>query len=186
MEDEKIIDLLFERDEKALSALKDKYEKYLNKTALNILGDLTESEQCVNDAYLAAWNTIPPNNPEYLTGYLAKLVRNISIDSLRRSLSQKRRAGQYALCLEELEECVPGGECPSAHYEARELSFAIERFLNGVSAEAKEIFIARYFYIKPLKEIAEDEGKSTQAVKSTLFRTRAALKTFLEKEGYDI
>ena len=112
MQDEKIVELYWQRDESAIEETQGKYGRYLGKIAYNILADLEDSQESVNDTYLAAWNSMPPQKPSVLATYLGKITRRISIDIFRRRHREKRQASEYALSLSELEDCVGGGPSP--------------------------------------------------------------------------
>ena len=112
MTDAQIVELYHARDEKAIRETQTKYQKYLIKIAFNVLHDSADSEESVNDTYLAAWNSMPPHKPAVLSAYLGKLTRRISIDLFRKKNRQKRKGSEYAVSLTELEECVSGGETP--------------------------------------------------------------------------
>ena len=184
MEDKKIIGLFFERDSSAIDESRRKYGAALNRTAGNILSDPQDSEECVNDAYLAAWNSIPPAEPRSLGAYLTGLVRNISISRLRERCAQKRGGGEYAVAFDELEDVVSAGRSPEEEFESKELGMAINRFLSSLKDDDRVIFVSRYWLIEPVKEIAERLGSTESRVKSSLYRSRNGLRKQLRKEGY--
>ncbi len=184
MEDREIIGLFFKRDSSAIEESRRKYGSALERTARNILSDPLDSEECVNDAYLAAWNTIPPAEPRSLGAYLTGLVRNISISRLRGRYAQKRGGGEYAAAFDELEEVISAGNSPQEELESRELGRAISRFLSSLKEDDRVIFVSRYWLIEPVKEIAERLATSESRVKSSLFRSRNGLRKQLRKEGY--
>ena len=185
MQDENIVALYWERNEAAIEETKNKYEHYLFKIAHNILLDFEDSQESVNDTYLAAWNSMPPHKPSILSTYLGKLTRRISIDIFRKKNRQKRRASEYALSLAELEDCVEGGGTPEEDMEVKLLADAINEFLKTLPKDARSLFIGRYYYLDSLKEVAEYCGMSESRAKSLLFRTRCNLKVYLEKEGFE-
>lgn len=185
MEDKSIVDLYLERDEKAVKQTAEKYGGYLYKIAYNILGCDEDCKESLNDAYLAAWGSIPPQCPSDLRSYLAKLVRRISIDRYRHKNRSKRQGSEYALSIEELDG-LSGGDMTEDEVEARLLAEAISRFLRTRSAEERRMFVGRYYYLDSLKEVAGYCGVSESKAKSTLFRIRRALGEFLKKEGFDI
>ena len=127
MTDAQIVELYHARDEKAIRETQTKYQKYLMKIAFNVLHDPADSEESVNDTYLAAWNSMPPQRPAVLSAYLGKLTRRISIDLFRKKNRQKRKGSEYTVSLTELEECVSGGETPEEGLELKELADAISR-----------------------------------------------------------
>ncbi len=186
MEDSKIIELYFARDESAIGETEKKYGKYLLKTARSIVFDEEDSRECVNDTYLRTWNTIPPQKPSVLSSFLAKITRRLAIDIFRKKHSIKRGSSEYALSLSELDECIPEKLSTETEFEHRLLSESINRFLLGLSDENRNIFVCRYFYSDSIKEIASYFGTSESKIKSSLFRIRKSLKEHLEKEGFEI
>ena len=186
MEDERIVSLYWERDEQAISETQKKYDRYLQKIAHNILNNPEDSRESVNDTYLAAWDSMPPHRPAVLSTYLGKLTRRISIDCFRGRTRAKRVPSQYAMSLEELGECVSGGNTTEEIVNVKLLADAIGMFLRLQSDEARNLFIGRYYYLDSLKEAAQYCGMSESKAKSLLFRTRIALKEYLEKEGFSL
>lgn len=186
MQDNQIVQLYLDRDESAITCTQTKYDRYLIKVAYNILKDIEDSRESVNDTYLAAWNSIPPNIPEILSLYLAKLTRRISVDIFRKRNRSKRRPSQYALSISELEECVSDGTSVEGTSEFNRLTESINSFLLTLSPDARNTFIGRYYFLDSVKEVARYCGMSEAKAKSMLYRTRCALKKYLEKEGFDI
>ena len=184
MRDDEIVTLYWQRDERAIKETKNEYGRYLFKIANNILADLEDSRESVNDTYLAAWNSIPPQRPSVLSTYLGKLTRRISIDLFRKKNREKRRASEYALSLNELEECIPGGSMPEDEVEVKLLAKSINDFLRMQPEEARNLFVGRYYFLDSLKDVARYCGMSESKAKSILFRTRCSLKTHLEQEGF--
>lgn len=184
MEDERIVSLYWARDERAIRETEEKYDRYLTKIAYNILNNLDDSRESVNDTYLAAWESMPPHRPTVLSAYLAKLVRRISIDCFRYRIRDKRLGAEYAISLSELGDCVSGGNTTEELVNVKLLADAIGIFLRLQSEEARTAFIGRYYFLDPVKEIASYCGMSESKVKSLLYRTRIALKAYLEKEGF--
>lgn len=183
MEDSAIVSLYWDRDETAITQTQRKYGQYLLKIAVNILADREDSQESVNDTYLAAWNSMPPQRPAVLSAYLGKLTRRISIDSLRKRTSQKRGGGEYALSLEELGECADSSS-PEKDLEAKALAEIIADFLQTQSGEVRNVFIGRYYYMDPVKDIARYCHISESKVKILLYRARQGLRQRLEKEGF--
>jgi len=181
MQDIQIIKLFFDRAEGAIEALARKYGNTLNRLCMNILGDQRDAQECVNDVYLAAWNSIPPAKPDPLSAYIYKTGRNTALKCLRSRTAQKRSA--YEVSLDELTECIPGSDTESALL-ARELGEAIDRFLTTLSKENRVIFLRRYWFGDPLREIARLTGVRENALAVRLSRMRAALKDYLIKEGF--
>ena len=184
MEDTQIVSLYWQRKEEAIDRTEEKYGRYLTTIAYNILADLEDSRESVNDTYLAAWNSIPPHKPDVLSTYLGKLTRRISIDLFRKKTSQKRSAGEYDLSLEELGECVSGADATREEVEAKLLAEAIASYLQTQSQETRNVFIGRYYYMDPVKEIARYCRISESKVKILLYRARQGLRDYLEKEGF--
>lgn len=186
MEDEQIVTLYWDRDETAIQETQTKYDRYLTKIACNILADMEDSRESVNDTYLAAWNSIPPQRPSVLSAYLAKLTRRISIDRFRYRTRDKRRDSQYALSLSELDDCVSGGNTTEEIINVKLLADTIGIYLRLQSEEARNAFIGRYYFLDSLKEVAAYCGMSESKCKSLLSRTRVGLKEYLEKEGFSV
>ena len=184
MEDLKIIEMFFERKERAITETERKYGRYLSKIAYNILFDLEDSEECVNDTYMKAWNSIPPQQPKILSTFLGKITRRLAIDLFRKKHAEKRKNSEYALSLSELDECIPDKFSAEKEFEQKELSGSINRFLASLSKENRDIFVCRYFYSDSIKEIASFFKSSESKIKSSLFRSRKDLKEHLEKEGF--
>ena len=186
MEDADIVNLYWKRDESAITHTQDKYDRYLTKIAWNILANAEDSRESVNDTYLAAWNSMPPHRPGVLSAYLAKLTRRISIDCFRGRNRAKRRDSQYALSLEELGECVSGGNTTEEIVNVKLLADSIGIYLRLQSPRARTAFLARYYYLDSLKEVAAACGMTESQTKSLLYRTRVGLKEYLRKEGFDL
>jgi len=186
MEDEQIVSLYWDRDEAAIRETEIKYERYLTKIAYNILNNTDDSRESVNDTYLAAWNSMPPHRPSILSAYLAKLTRRISIDCFRGRTREKRMASEYAVSLEELGDCVSGGNTTEEIVNVKLLADTIGIYLRLQSEEARTAFIGRYYFLDSLKEVAAYCGMSESKAKSLLYRTRIGLKEYLEKEGFSL
>lgn len=186
MEDGKIIDLYWARREEAITETDRKYGNYCRSISLHILRNEEDCEECVNDTWMRAWDTMPPKRPDYLSAFLAKIVRNLSISRYRLNHAQKRGSGETELLLMELEECLPSGKSVEEEIEGRETAAAINRFLAKLDAESRRIFVRRYFYADAIKEISESMEISESKVKSQLFRQRGRLKKHLEKEGIEL
>ncbi len=182
MTDEMIIDMYFSRNEDAISFTKEKYNKYLYTIAYNILRIMQDSEECVNETYLGAWNTIPPKRPSVLKTYLAKLARNISLKRFRHNTAQKRGGTQVDLALEELSEFMSGSDSVESTIEREELLTFIKEFVKKLNDEQRQIFLARYWYLYSVKDIARKLGYGESKVKMTLKRTKDKLFDELRKE----
>ena len=142
-----------------------------------------DCEECINDTYLKAWNTIPPKYPKQLSTFLGKIVRNLSLDLYDKYTAEKRGFGQVPLVLDELEGCIPAASRTEQAIDEFALAELLNHFLAGVKQEQRSIFVQRYWYLNSVKEIAENFGISESKVKMTLLRIRRRLKQFLGEEG---
>lgn len=183
MDDSKIIDLFYARSEQAIMELSTKYGAVCSKVAKNILNNSHDAEECVNDAYLGAWNTIPPQNPNPLLTYICRIVRNLSIMKYHANTAIKRNSF-YDAALDELEDCLASSETVEDKLTAKELSDALDQFLDTLVQENRVIFVRRYWYSDSISEIAERLHMSKNNVSVRLSRTRERLKNYLKKEGY--
>lgn len=186
MDDAGIVALYWARDERAVSESALRYGGYCYAIADRILENREDAEESVNDTWVGAWESIPPQKPELLSAYLGKLTRRIALKRLRTRLTARRGGGQAALALEELDECLGGGQSADEALDARELGRLIDRFLDGLPEIEMRVFVCRYWYLDPVAEIARRFGFSQSKVKSMLFRTRGKLRERLQKEGYTI
>ena len=186
LKDCEIVEMYWRRDESAISETQKKYSAYLSRIARNILGNTQDSEERVNDTYLKAWNSMPTHRPENLATFLGKIIRNLSINTVRDGKRQKRLGSQYALSLTELENCVPTGGSPHEAVEERLLTDKINEWVDSCSPETGNVFVGRYYFNDSVKSIAADYNMSESKVKSILFRARKSLKEFLEKEGFTV
>ncbi|MCH5323911.1 MAG: sigma-70 family RNA polymerase sigma factor [Eubacterium sp.] len=184
MEDSQIVELYWERSESAIAETKQKYEHYCHYIAYNILKSDMDAEECVNDTYVKAWNSIPPNRPNRLSAYLGKITRNIALDRYEKNKAQKRGGGEMSVVLDELQECIPSSN--NSISDTYILKDAINRFLVSLSPDKRKIFMRRYWYLSSIKEISQEYGISQSKAKMTLLRVRNDFKAFLEKEGIDI
>ncbi len=181
MQDDRIVELYFARDEQAIAATSVKYNTYCMNIAMNILHNREDSEECVNDTWLAAWNSIPPHKPEKLSVFLGKLTRNFSINRHKSLTAERRGGGEFAVSLEELDECI---EDPASLGDSpEELGHLISEFLYTQSKEMRQVFVRRYFYSEPIAAIAERFDMSESKVKSILHRMRPGLREYLSKHG---
>lgn len=181
--DREIIDLYWQRSDMAIAETDAVYGRYCYTVAFGVLGDREDSDESVNDAYLAAWNAMPPNRPESLKAFLGKLTRRISISKLRRRNSRKRGGGEVLTALDELSECVPSSFDTGAQVELKELTEAINGFLAALPERERRVFTARYWYVLPVEKIGAAFGLKTNTVKSILRRTRIKLMEHLKEEG---
>ena len=186
MEDEQIVQLYWDRDEQAIAETEIKYDRYLTKIAQNILDNLEDSRERVNDTYLAAWNSMPPHKPSILSTYLGKITRRLSIDCFRSRNRDKRRDSQYALSLEELGDCVSGGNTTEEIVNVNLLADTIGIYLRLLPEDARNAFIGRYYFLDSLREVAAYCGMTESRCKILLYRTRVGLKEYLEKEGFAV
>lgn len=185
MDDRKIVELYWERSESAIRETQKKYGKYCNRIAMNILNSFPDAEECVNDAYLQVWNSIPPKKPLSLAAYIGKIVRNLSINRIVHQSAEKRSA-RVTTVLEEAEEFLPSPAGETSLSDELALKEAINGFLATLSAEHRAIFLYRYWYLSSVKEIAKRFKLSESNVKVILHRTRGKFKEYLEKEGIQI
>ena len=183
MDDSKIIDLYWQRDEKAIEETDSKYGAYCRAVSMNILGVREDAEECVSDTWFSAWNSIPPKRPSPFSAFLGRITRNLSIDRWRRTRASKRGGGQMELALEELKDCVSGAGSLENDLIRRETLGAVNRFLGQLSVVERNVFLCRYWYLESSQEIAEHSGFSQTKVRSMLHRIRGRLDTYLEKEG---
>ena len=184
MEDSKIIELYWARDELAIKQSEEKYGTYCFSVANNILSDGGEAEECVNDTWLKAWGAMPPNKPGNLKLFLAKITRNLAINQYNKRKSAKR-GNDFCIILDELAELeFSNGESTEDEYIKKEFSEALNIFLGIISARERCIFVRRYFYAESSAKIAEKYGEKESNVNLILFRIRKKLKNYLEKEGF--
>jgi len=180
MDDSRIISMLFERNDKALGIINDKYGNLLYRLSDNILHCREDSAECVNDTYLAVWNNIPPHSPNPLVAFICKITRNLSLKKLREKNAQKRNT--QTLPIHELEFTL--ADCSlDQSLDARELARIIDRFLDTLDKESRVIFMKRYWFCDEIGEIAKAMNSSESNVYQKLSRTRKKLRAFLEKEG---
>lgn len=183
MEDSEIIELFFTRSESAISETVKKYGKYCSKIAMNILSSSEDAEECISDAYLSAWNNIPPVRPTLFSAFLGRIVRNLSINKYKANHTKKRGGHETNLVLSELEECIPSGSNVESEQEAKVIAKTIDSFLRTIDDESRIIFVRRYWYADSIADISSCYHMSESKVKSMLFRIRNKLRTYLEKEG---
>lgn len=184
MDDVRIVALYWERSDTAIPETASKYGSYLTSISYNILASREDAEECVNDTYHDAWSSIPPHRPSILSTFLGKITRRISIDRWRKLTADKRGGGELTLALDELEECVSGIGSMEDEIERKELAKLFNDFLNTLPVAERRVFLCRYWYMDPIQSIAQQFGFSQSKVASMLHRTRAKLRTALEKEGY--
>lgn len=186
MEDVKIVQLYWDRNESAITETASKYGSYCTSIAQNILGNHEDALECVNDTYLNAWNSIPPHRPNMLSTFLGKITRNLSFNKYKHDHTQKRGNGQVSIVLDELSECVSGKEDVQAEIEYHELVKTIDEFLDSLSPQKRRIFVCRYWYNDSIIEIAKQFHMKENAVSMILRRIRAKLQKYLVERGYDV
>ena len=182
MTDEEIINLFFERSEQAISELENEHGAAVKRVAANILHDEEDARECVNDTWLGAWNSIPPNRPDPLRTYVCRIARNLATKRYHANQAKKRNS-QYDLALDELEACIPDSNTVEDAVAAKELAEIIGRFLDTLSYEDKFVFMRRYWYADSLADIAKMAGMSYNSAAVRLHRVRGKLKKLLLKEG---
>lgn len=183
MEDEKIIELFWNRSESAISETAQKYGNYCYSIAYNILTNSEDAEESVSDTYMAAWKAMPPCRPSILATFLGKITRHLSIDRWRSRNRYKRGGGEIVLALEELEDCIADSQTVEMALERKQLAVVFNRFLDSLPEMDRRVFLCRYWYLDPIADIAGYYGFSVSKVTSMLHRTRKKLRTTLEKEG---
>lgn len=183
MEDNSILDLYFKRDQLAIEETSKKYGKYCNTISYNILFDFYEADECVNDTYLRAWNSIPPNRPAVFRAYLAKITRNLSLNRLEKREAEKRGGKEYDIALSEIENTVSSND---SQLEDKEIILLINAFLETLKKEQRIMFVRRYFYLDSLEKVAADFNLSENRAAVILFRIRKKLKDYLLKEGVEL
>lgn len=186
MDDAKIVQLYFNRDERAIPATTDKYGNYCTSIAKNILGNYEDAEECVNDTYLNTWNAIPPHRPKMLSTFLGKIVRNLAFNKYKHNTADKRGGGEITAVLDELADCVSGIENVEQSYEYKELVRAINDFLGTLPAHKRNIFVCRYWYTDSISDIAARYDMTHSAVSMMLNRLRTKLHNYLTKRGYEL
>ncbi len=185
MDDSQIIDLFFERSEQAINELSKKYGRVCKKVSHNILNNTQDAEECVNDAYLGTWNSIPPQRPSPLSTYVYRIVRNLSIKKYHANTAAKRNS-YYDIALEELEDCLSSSNTIDKEFDAKELSKIIDNFLDTLDKNNRIIFVRRYWFSDPLSEIAKMFGITEHNASVRLSRVRTKMKKYLEQEGVSL
>ena len=178
MVDEIIIEMFFARSEQAIKELDIKYGKIFHKTSYNILNDELDVEECVNDAYLGTWNTIPPTRPHSLLAYVCQIVRNISLKRYHLKKAIKRNS-TYGVAMEELDACLSSASTVEDEIETQELVRIIESFLDTLSSENRVIFLQRYWFSDSYSDIAKKVGISEKSVSVRLTRIRRKMRDYL-------
>jgi len=184
MDDEKIVELYWERNEKAIEETDFKYKKYLFSIAYNVICNRLDCEECLNDTYLGAWNSIPPTKPNVLKAFLTTITRRIAIKRYHRNLRQNTIPSEMTISLSELEDFIAGDEDVSADFDAERLGYIISDFVYSLSDRRQFIFMSRYYVADSIDAIARDLSLSRSMVNKELAIIRSALKEKLESEGY--
>lgn len=186
MSDEQIVELYWQRDERAIRETDRKYQHFLLTVAHNILRDAQDCEECLNDTYLGAWNAIPPARPKVLQAFLATIMRRTAIDCYKRKKRQKRIDSELTVALSEVEELLADGRDPAAELDAHELGRVISEFIRALPKRRMYIFMSRYYTARPIGEIARLLGCSESTVNKEIAAIKRDLKEKLEKEGYSL
>lgn len=182
MEDKEIVKLYFDRDEKAISETKDKYENYCFSISYNILHDKEDVDEVLNDTYLATWNTIPPAHPENLSTFIGKITRRLSINKFRSNNAIKRGGSQVVVSFEELQDCI-GDNSFNEKLQEKLLADTINEFLSDLKESDRKVFVCRYYYFDSIEDISKRFFYTKSKVKMSLKRTRDKLKDYLIKQG---
>ena len=185
MSDEEILDLFFERSEQAIAELAAKHGSAVTRVAFNILGDAEDAKECVNDTWLGAWNSIPPQCPAPLRSYVCRIARNLATKKYHANTAQKRNS-RYDLALDELAECIPDSRSVEDRIDVKELARTIDRFLDTLSYEDKFLFMRRYYFADSLAEAAGMAGMSYNAAAVRLHRVKEEFRKQLLKEGVPV
>ena len=186
MEDAQIIALYWSRDGEAIRQTDEKYGAYCFTIAQRIVQSHEDSEECVNDTYLHAWNSMPPNRPSILATFLGKITRNLSLNRFKHNTADKRGGGELPVVLDELSELVSGNNGVEQEISRKELVNAIDTFLNTLSPEKRSIFVCRYWYADSISRIARRHRLNEGAVSMTLNRLRLKLHNYLLERGFEL
>ncbi len=185
MEDLEIIGLYFRRNEKAITETAAKYGTFCRNIALNILSNREDAEECVNDTYLQAWNTIPPQKPDKLGAWLGRVIRNIAYNLWKKNHRQRRYTGMEEI-LNELEDCIPSPVTVERKMEEQELTKVINAWIASLAKKDRILFVRRYWNGESVDALAKRAGVSAAAIAKRMYRLRLKLKATLEKEGYPL
>ena len=183
MEDTEIVDLYWKRSDQAIFETDRKYGRYCHSIAYNICGNNEDAEECVNDTWFSAWNSMPEKRPSILSTFLGYITRNFAIDRFKAKNTRKHGRGEMTLALDEMKECIPSLADPAQEIERKELESAIDDFVSGLPDIERRIFIARYWFLLSVFEISERMDCSQSKVKTSLYRTRNKLRSYLQEEG---
>ena len=186
LDDESIVELYWQRNEKAIEETDFKYKKYLLSIAYNVLHEPLDCEECLNDTYLGAWNAIPPTRPNVLKAFLTVVVRRIAIKRYHRNLKQSSVPSELTVSLSELEDFIIGDEDISTDFDAARLGRVISDFVRSLSERRQFIFVSRYYASEPIDSIASDLNLSRSMINKELAAIKTALREKLESEGYNV
>ena len=185
LSDEEIVELYWERNEKAIDATDKKYGKYLYTIAYNIVHDRLDCEECVNDTYLGTWNQIPPARPNVLQAFLSRIMRNIAIDRFRKNTASRRVPSELTVSLDELDECfLPPPATSDELYLLDEIARILNGYLHELDEQREFIFVCRYYYSDRIPAISELTGIEEKEISRQLSQMRKELRRRLEKEGH--
>ena len=182
--DEKIVDLYWQRDEQAIKETDIKYKKFLLSVAMNIVHDMCDSEECLNDTYIGAWNAIPPARPILLQSFLSTIMRRTAINRYNANKRQKRIASEFTVSLSDIEDFIADEGDMQAEFEAKELAKTISNYVRSLPDRQMYIFVSRFYIADPLSTISEELGCSISTVKREINTIKNGLKKHLESEGY--
>lgn len=185
MEDNAIINLFFLRSECAIEELDKKYGALCMSLSMNILFDQEDAKECLNDAYMGVWNTIPPTRPTYLFSYVSRIVRNVSINRFKYNTTKKRNSN-YEMCIEELEKNLSSNVRVEDEFESNELSKIIDDFLETQTKLNRILFVRRFWYFDDYGSMAKKTGMNESAIRTRLSRMRSELKSYLKKRGVNV
>lgn len=186
MDDNEIIELFFARDQQAIQAASQQYGAYCTSIAQRILDDQGAAEECVNDAWLKCWQSIPPQRPRSLKSFAGRIVRNLALSALRGAAARKRGGGQVQLALDELSEVVSGGDTPEGALDRQAFRAALDGFLEDLPERNRNLFLQRYWYLDSVEALAKRYSMSRTQVTTTLHRLRQKLRVHLEQEGFEL
>lgn len=186
MNDNEIIQLYWDRNEQAIKVTSQTYGNYCATIARNILNNKEDVDECINDTYINAWNSMPTHWPEHLATFLGKITRNLSFNKYRDDHTEKRGGGEIALVLDELTDCVSDTDYVEQIIDRQELLKVINSFVRKLSIDKRNMFVRRYWYADSVSDIAKDYGMLQGTVSKTLERTRKQLKAYLTERGFDL
>ncbi len=183
MEDKKITEMIFNREDKAITLLLEKYGRLFKNLSLNIVGNNEDAEECVNDACLETWDAIPPAKPDILLSFVCKIVRRVSINRLKYNLREKRSSDK-TIPIEELSECLCTSDVTAEYLESKHLRTVINDYLRSIDEDSRNLFVKRYFFFESVKALSEHFGVSENNISVKLYRIRKELSDRLKEEGY--